>query len=248
MFTLNRVPSLTWGGECVTNASVQKRTPIKLLSLILSLTLLFSVIPITSFANQYTFTYYTLYFDVVGSRYDGTYGTIHYRLLDTGMTKYSTSIGSLYDNKNVSTRISDNISSTFKDKEWRVLTPNSLNDATMQMYEIDSMVICVKQPTGFNDPAIDSNNAQTVTLTNALNTQTTTLAGAMASQTNNFNAKIDGKATELLYVSNSNKTILSQLGIPLTATSGGVYTTSGGVRVQVILYSPPTNLDQLSLS
>lgn len=67
-------------------------------------------------------------------------------------------------------------------------------------------------------------------------------------QTNQVQSILNNKATQVIYVSKDNKSSLTQLGIPLTAVNGGVYLTNGGVRVQVIFYDKPSNLEQLNLS
>lgn len=244
MFTFKQSIPLTGGGDRVRiSTPTYKRTPFKKLSLLLSLILLLSSIPLTSFANVYEY--------------------LPVRLTDTGggaswsmrYVNFTISVGDIYSGSS-SIDWHDTKGPTYHQAlttylnnllgvgNWQFIGVTGWGQGAITQVDTFPMntsmskyVISYKHFVKFTDPAIDSNNQQTATLTNTLNSQTATL------QTN-----LSNKATEMLYVSSNNKTILSKLGIPLTASDGGVYTTNGGVRVQVIFYSPPTNLDQLSLS
>lgn len=233
------------GGELrvQTSAQTHKRTSIKKLSLLLSLILLLSSTPLTSFANVYEYQQVKVLQTDMGSRTSGIYRIFR---IDVGNI-FSASGGVTWGNNSGVTH--QQAWTTYMDSllgagNWQFVGINSQGAGVIQQVtpfpenvDISRYVIFYRHSINFNDPAIDSNNQQTATLTNTLNSQTTTI------QTN-----LSNKATEMLYVASNNKTILSKLGIPLTASDGGVYTTNGGVRVQVIFYSTPTNLDQLSLS
>lgn len=67
---------------------------------------------------------------------------------------------------------------------------------------------------------------------------------------NQINNSLSNQPLALVYIPNNSQRIpqLAKLGLPSTITTDGIYKSSDGFKYKVVLYTPPTNVDQLNMT